>query len=96
MYTWRAMDRAPHDGRWIIAINRDDPDQRAIIRWDPKRAGDARPWHVASCKHSYPTNAFTDWMQFPDCPPAENRSAAKQAEGDHHGDRSLSCPLPAG
>ncbi|GJE41497.1 hypothetical protein AEGHOMDF_0663 [Methylobacterium soli] len=32
MYTWRAMDWAPHDGRWIIAINRDEPDQRAIVR----------------------------------------------------------------
>jgi hypothetical protein len=96
MYTWRTMDRAPHDGRWIIAIHRDEPDQRAIIRWDPKRDGDVRPWHIASCQHSYRTDAFTHWMEFPDCPPAEDRSAIKQAEGDHHGDRSLSCPLPAG
>jgi hypothetical protein len=90
------MDRAPHDGRWIIAINRDEPDQRAIIRWDPQHAGDAAPWHVASCAHSYRTDAFTHWMQFPDCPPVENRSADRQAEGDHGGGGNLGGPLPAG
>lgn len=80
MYTWRAMDRAPHDGRWIIAINRDEPDQRAIIRWDPQRHDDTRPWHVASCQHSYATDAFTDWMQFPACPPCEDIHYDRQGE----------------
>ncbi|WP_132257007.1 hypothetical protein [Methylobacterium segetis] len=70
MASWRSMDRAPQDGRWIVAINRHEPDIRAVIRWDPERFGDARPWHVASCRHSYAADAFTDWMPFPDCPPA--------------------------
>ncbi|GJE35154.1 hypothetical protein LDDCCGHA_5372 [Methylobacterium oxalidis] len=70
MVSWRSMDRAPQDGRWIIAINRHEPDTRAVIRWDPARFGDDRPWHVASCQHSYPADAFTDWMPFPDCPPS--------------------------
>lgn len=96
MHTWRAMDRAPHDGRWIIAINRDEPDQRAIIRWDPEHADDASPWHVAFCEHSYRTDAFTHWMQFPDCPPVGHRSAIQQAEGDHDGGGSPRSPLPAG
>lgn len=68
MDDWRAMDRAPRDGRWIIAINRHEPDQRAVIRWDPERAGDQQPWHVATCEHCYSSDAFTDWMPFPDCP----------------------------
>lgn len=80
MYTWRAMDRAPHDGRWIIAVNRDEPDQRAIIRWDPQRQDDTRPWHVAFCQHSYATDAFTDWMQFPTCPPCDDINHDRQTE----------------
>ena len=64
MRTWRAMDRAPHDGRWIIAIHRSDPDRRAVIRWDPAGLSDPRPWHVASCQHSYPADAFTDCRSF--------------------------------
>ncbi|MFB0488664.1 hypothetical protein ABIE45_001250 [Methylobacterium sp. OAE515] len=95
MRTWRTMDRAPHDGRWIIAINRDEPDQRAIIRWDPKRADDAAPWHVASCEHSYRTDAFTHWMQFPDCPPVDGRSVVRQVEGAYDGSESPRSPLPA-
>lgn len=85
MYTWRAMDRAPHDGRWIIAINRDEPDQRAIIRWDPHCLGDTRPWHVAFCQHSYATDAFTDWMQFPACPPSEETDHDPRADEDDIG-----------
>jgi len=64
------MERAPQDGRWIIAINRHEPDRRAVIRWDPGRNGDEGPWHVSSCEHSYPADAFTDWTPFPDCPPS--------------------------
>ena len=79
MFTWRSMERAPQDGRWIIAISRHEPDRRAVIRWDPKRFGDARPWHVSSCDHSYPTDAFTDWMPFPDCPCEAARSEAEHA-----------------
>ncbi|AWN40471.1 hypothetical protein [Methylobacterium durans] len=70
MASWRSMDRAPQDGRWIVAIDRHEPDTRAVIRWDPTRFGDARPWHVASCGHSYAADAFTDWQPFPDCPPS--------------------------
>ena len=58
-HVWSAVNRAPHDGRWIIAVNRDAPDQRAIIRWDPKRAGDLRPWHAASCHWHAPPLAST-------------------------------------
>ncbi|MGT2478007.1 hypothetical protein ACU4GR_01980 [Methylobacterium oryzae CBMB20] len=54
--------------RWIIAINRHEPEQRAVIRWDPGRAGDQQPWHVATCEHCYSSDAFTDWMPFPDLP----------------------------
>lgn len=32
MFSWRSMERAPQDGRWIFAINRHDPDTRAVIR----------------------------------------------------------------
>ncbi|MET3695218.1 hypothetical protein ABID43_004784 [Methylobacterium goesingense] len=110
MRTWRAMDRAPHDGRWIIAIHRDDPDRRAVIRWDPEAAGDPRPWHVASCQHSYPADAFTDWMDFPDCPPPDRpppdrpqpESPAPQAArdfsptGDHDGDQDHGPAHPPG
>lgn len=76
------MDRAPHDGRWIIAIHRDEPDQRAVIRWDPQRSDDLRPWHVAFCQHSYPTEAFTDWMQFPDCPSGAGDTETSRAGDD--------------
>ena len=86
MRTWRGMDRAPHDGRWIIAIHRDDPDRRAVIRWDPEAAGDPAPWHVASCQHSYPAEAFTDWMEFPDCPsaaiPSEAEACVRAVNGE--------------
>lgn len=97
MRTWRAMDRAPHDGRWIIAIHRDDPDRRAVIRWDPNGAGDPEPWHVASCQHSYPADAFTDWMDFPDCPlpdGAEPRDA--DSGGDQAGERRGALAPPLG
>lgn len=76
MYDWCPMDRAPRDGRWIIAIHRHEPDQRAVIRWDPERVGDQQPWHVATCDHGYSSDAFTDWMPFPDCP-----SDAQRKEG---------------
>jgi hypothetical protein len=78
MDSWRPMDRAPHDGRWIIAINRHEPDLRAVVRWDPTRFGDARPWHVASCEHGHFTDAFTDWMPFPTCPDCENENGAAE------------------
>lgn len=74
MRHWMPMARAPRDGRWIIAIDRNDLDRRAIIRWDPEQLpwdpeghGDVRPWHQASCDCSYPDEAFTDWMHFPNC-----------------------------
>lgn len=85
MWSWRSMDRAPQDGRWIIAIHRHEPDRRAVIRWDPSRAGDARPWHVASCEHCYPADAFTDWMPFPPCPVDE---AGRRAEDEPPLDQS--------
>ncbi|VUD74591.1 hypothetical protein MET9862_05223 [Methylobacterium symbioticum] len=62
------MDRAPRDGRWIIAINRQEPDRRAVIRWDPGSFGGEQPWRVASCDHGYTSDAFTDWMPFPPWP----------------------------
>lgn len=93
MRTWRAMDRAPHDGRWIIAIHRSDPDRRAVIRWDPAGLGDPRPWHVASCQHSYPAEAFTDWMDFPDCPPSAEAPEPGTA-GGHDATRSDGSPHP--
>jgi len=93
MRTWRAMDRAPHDGRWIIAIHRSDPDRRAVIRWDPAGLGDPRPWHVASCQHSYPAEAFTDWMDFPECPPAA-AGVEPGTAGGHDGARSDGSPHP--
>ncbi|AWN39866.1 hypothetical protein DK389_04090 [Methylobacterium durans] len=65
------MERAPRDGRRIIAINRNDPDRRAVIRWDPERFGDAHPWHVFSCEQGHADETFTDWMPFPDCPPSD-------------------------
>ncbi len=68
MYDWRPMDRAPQDGRWIIAISRHEPDRRAVVRWDPSRISDDRPWHVATTEYGYPTDAFTDWMPFPALP----------------------------
>ncbi len=71
MRNWASMNGAPRDGRWIIAINREEPDRRAVIRWDPERCGDALPWHVASCDHSYAENAFTDWQPFPEWPRAD-------------------------
>lgn len=52
MFSWRSRKRTPQDGRWIFAINRHDSDTRAVIRSDPTRFGDARPWHVASRRHS--------------------------------------------
>ncbi|MEA1834477.1 hypothetical protein U8607_20500 [Methylobacterium durans] len=79
MMSWRPMNRAPQDGRWIIAIDRHDPDRRAVIRWDPRRCGDAKPWHVAFCEHSYPQDAFTDWQPFPDCPSCAEASPAAEA-----------------
>jgi len=93
MRTWRAMDRAPHDGRWIIAIHRADPDRRAVIRWDPAGLGDPSPWHVASCQHSYAAEAFTDWMEFPDCPPSADGGESGTA-GGHDGARSDGSPHP--
>lgn len=74
MIHWLPMARAPRDGRWIIALDRNEPDRRAIIRWDPERFpwdpegfGDTSPWHQASCDCSYPDAAFTDWTPFPNC-----------------------------
>jgi len=74
MRHWMPMARAPRDGRWIIALDRNDLDRRAIIRWDPERfpwdpegLGDTKPWHMAACDCSYPDEAFTDWIHFPDC-----------------------------
>ena len=100
MRTWRAMDRAPHDGRWIIAIHRDDPDRRAVIRWDPQRLGDPEPWHVASCQHSYPADAFTDWMDFPDCPAPETQDRGGARDQDPRegqaGDRRVGLTPPVG
>ncbi|WP_336487570.1 hypothetical protein [Methylobacterium nigriterrae] len=84
MDDWRLMGRAPRDGRWIIAINRHDPDRRAVVRWDPDRHGDARPWHVASCDHGFAEDAFTDWMPFPACPQcdaARLQALAEAVEG---------------
>jgi hypothetical protein len=71
MWSWRIMDRAPRDGRWIIAINRREPDRRAVIRWDPGSSDDREPWRVASCDHGYASDAFTDWMPFPPWPAEE-------------------------
>ena len=71
MVTWRPMERAPQDGRWIIAINRYEPDQRAVIRWDPERFGDAQPWHVSTCDQGYPSDTYTDWIPFPSFPAAQ-------------------------
>ncbi|KMO29452.1 hypothetical protein VQ02_29615 [Methylobacterium variabile] len=68
MPDWRTIDRAPQDGRWIIAIHQDEPDRRAVIRWDPGRAGDGRPWHVATTEYGYAADAFTHWMPFPEPP----------------------------
>lgn len=68
MTDWRPIDRAPRDGRWIIAIHRDEPDRRAVIRWDPGRLGDGRPWHVATTDYGYEADAFTDWTPFPEPP----------------------------
>lgn len=103
MRTWRAMDRAPHDGRWIIAIHRDDPDRRAVVRWDPRGLGDPEPWHVASCQHSYPADAFTDWMDFPECPlpdcPLPERpdpAEARDLPEAHAGERRVGFAPPLG
>lgn len=74
------MDRAPRDGRWIIAINRHEPDQRAVIRWDPGRAGDQRPWHVSTCEHRYSSDAFTHRMLFPDLPSVAQPDAQTKEE----------------
>lgn len=76
MHSWRSIDRAPQDGRWIIAVHRHEPDRRAVIRWDPSRHGDARPWHVALSDQGHPTDAFTDWMPFPDLPSGEQGAHA--------------------
>ena len=74
MRHWMPMACAPRDGRWIIALDRNDLDRRVIIRWDterfpwdPEGLGDTKPWHMATCDCSYPQDAFTDWMQFPSC-----------------------------
>ncbi|AWN39072.1 hypothetical protein DK427_16825 [Methylobacterium radiodurans] len=74
------MDRAPRDGRWIIAINRREPDRRAVIRWDPGSFGEGEPWRVASCDHGYASDAFTDWMPFPPWPnPGEDGASQREA-----------------
>lgn len=70
------MSNAPHDGRWIIAINRHEPDRRAVVRWDPDRHGAETPWHVASCEHAYAEDAFTDWQPFPSCPDWDGSDAS--------------------
>ncbi|TFZ56687.1 hypothetical protein E4V01_17825 [Methylorubrum sp. Q1] len=80
MWSWRIMDRAPRDGRWIIAINRGEPDRRAVIRWDPRRFGDSEPWRVASCDHGYASDAFTDWMPFPPWPVQGDEADASPGE----------------
>lgn len=74
------MDRAPRDGRWIIAINRREPDRRAVIRWDPGSFGESEPWRVASCDHGYASDAFTDWMPFPPWPARSEQATAGQVE----------------
>lgn len=80
MWSWRIMDRAPRDGRWIIAINRREPDRRAVIRWDPRSSSDSEPWRVASCDHGYASDAFTDWMPFPPWPAQGEHADAGQSE----------------
>lgn len=74
------MDRAPRDGRWIIAINRGEPDRRAVIRWDPAGFGDSEPWRVASCDHGYASDAFTDWMPFPPWPAQGEEADGSRSE----------------
>lgn len=74
------MDRAPRDGRWIIAINRREPDRRAVIRWDPGSFGESEPWRVASCDHGYASDAFTDWMPFPPWPATGEHADTGQGE----------------
>lgn len=80
MWSWRIMDRAPRDGRWIIAINRGEPDRRAVIRWDPAGFGDSEPWRVASCDHGYASDAFTDWMPFPPWPAQGEEADGSRSE----------------
>lgn len=80
MWSWRIMDRAPRDGRWIIAINRREPDRRAVIRWDPVSSGDNEPWRVASCDYGYASDAFTDWMPFPPWPDQGETADASPSE----------------
>ncbi|GJE25636.1 hypothetical protein [Methylobacterium organophilum] len=79
MRSWIPIGAAPHDGRWIIAINRYEPDRRAVVRWDPARHGDDTPWHVASCDHGYAEDAFTDWQPFPHWPEVEAASRPPEA-----------------
>ncbi len=88
MRSWASIERAPRDGRWIIAINRQEPDRRAVIRWDPERFGDALPWHVASCDHAYADDAFTDWQPFPDWPQIEAPPGHGDQASKRHEDRA--------
>lgn len=72
MVTWMPIKRAPKDGRWIVAINRHEPDRRAVIRWDPDRFGNDQPRHVSTGDQSYRNDAYTDWIPVPHCPLTRN------------------------
>lgn len=66
MSDWKPIGPEHKKGRWIIAINVLDPDNRAIVWWDDN--ADTRPWVGSAGDHDYPADAFTHAIPFPEPP----------------------------